>query len=133
LVFLLGSVSLYQILRFLQSDPDEFQHPFLVAAALLDGAAAVFGVHLIIRPNTDYRWALAVALSMCVANVGWDLSVYGLTRPEIQDSALWLVEGGLLVFYAYHCHVAGYRWGAPLRSAGPCRVTSTPVGPGISK
>jgi hypothetical protein len=119
LVFLLGSASLYMALRLRQSDPDEFQDPFLVAAALLGGIAAVVGAQLILRPTTNFRWALVFALSMCAANVGWDLSEYGLTQSEIQDVALWVIEAGLVVFYAYHCHVPGYRWGAPLSADAP--------------
>jgi hypothetical protein len=127
LVFLLGAVSLTQSLRFLQSDPDEYHEPLMVTAELLGGLTAIVGVHLFLRPRARYWWALGIALAMCAANVSWDLSVYGLTRSGLGYAAFWLIEAGFLTFYAYHCHVPDYRWGAPTSLGAPTRVPGESV------
>jgi hypothetical protein len=124
LVFLVGAVSLYQSLRILQSDSDEYQEPLMVTAELLGGLTAIVGAHLVLRPKTRYWWALGFAMATCAANVSWDLRVHSLTGSGLGDAAFWLIEAGLLAFYAYHCHVPDYRWGAPLSSGAPNRVPS---------
>lgn len=122
ILLLIGAVSLYGALRLLQSDPDEYQEPLAVTAAVLDGLTAVVGALLILRPNVPYWRPLIVAVAMCVANLGSDLGRYGLTLSGIQVAALWIIEAGLLAFYGYHCHVPGYRWGARLLPGQPDHV-----------
>jgi hypothetical protein len=122
ILLLIGAVSLYGALRLLQSDPDEYQDPLAVTAAVLDGLTAVVGGLLIFRPNASYWRPLIVAVAMCVANFGSDLHRYGLTLSSIQVATLWVIEAGVLAFYASHCHVPGYRWGARLLPGQPDHV-----------
>jgi hypothetical protein len=124
-VFLIGAVGLYYTVRLNQSDRDDYQSPLMVMATSLDGLAAIAGALLILRPKTNHWWVLGITLSMCVANLGASLHAYGPTAWGIQDAAFWVIEAGLLTFYAYHCHVPGYRWGAPLIWHSPDR---DPVG-----
>jgi hypothetical protein len=132
-VFLLGAVSLYRVLQLLPQDADEFQEPVVFATALLSGVAVVAGALLILRPKTNYWWVVVVTASMCAANAGWSLSLYGLTWSGIQNAALWILEGCLLAFYAYHCQVPGYRWGAALKSGHSNYVHSDPTVRGINE
>jgi len=115
LLLLLAFVSLDRSLQLLQADPRWYRNPVIVAAACFGVLTAVVGALFMIRP-IRYWWALVIALPMFAANFGSDLAVYGLRRSELPYVAFWIVEAGLLAFYAYHCHVPGYRWGATHKS-----------------
>ena len=129
----MGGIFLLNALRLLQSDRDEYQDPLVMAAAVADGLTLVVGALLVLKPRTPAWLALVVAVAMCAANLVSDLSVSGLALSGFWNAVFWALEASLLTFYVFHCHVRGYRWGAPLIPSEPNHVPAKPGAQGIRR